>query len=566
MNKNKRILPLIIGVVALLTIVVAAVVVLTKKNEEYRVLKVENYEGMVTLERDVKQEDIFEGMNLKSQDTVTTGSASLIEILADSDKHILAEENTCFSIESTGDEEKGKIAITLEYGTSLYTIENKLNEDSYFEVTTPNATLSVRGTTFEVSYDKDKIETTLVVSEGIVEVVTATEIKDVEAGNAVTITGYTGTIAEVFSGVAINELPIYTDEVAFYLSKWLSEENVELKAELGVKLLEGWTYVDASHDEYIINELKRDGVSIRYTASDESEYNNSVSYREEQGHIVSMETVENSDGDEIICIAYDFKGENGSYAYGYDFYKKITEDMYLHIYIYDEDGGTSLGKIDINKYIDITRDCYYVLEGDVSESNANESIANQSTGILNEILADGISEEEFPEVLKGNANLTQLQFLLEVMQKCKVNGNENYLSTALSSIYYNQKNSDAYTPIAETNSGCTYDVTVLNNMFSVMTDEQISASNIPMTCTINGNELTYQACTVSSGGKIAVTIDNYYVAENAEIVVEYSYHMTYGSDGMSGVDGTSIAHLMPDEDGKYKINSIENVTVEEFEY
>uniref|UniRef100_UPI0040559D3F FecR family protein n=1 Tax=Acetatifactor sp. TaxID=1872090 RepID=UPI0040559D3F len=550
MNKKKRILPLIIGVVALLTILIAVIVVFAKKNEEYRVLKVENYEGMVTLERDDKQEDIFEGMNLKSQDTVTTGSASLIEILADSDKHILAEENTCFSIESTGDEEKGKIAITLEYGTSLYTIENKLNEDSSFEVTTPNATLSVRGTTFEVSYDKDKIETTLVVLEGIVEVVTDTETKDVEAGNAVTITGDTGEIVDTLD----NGLPQYTDKVLFYVSGWESNESTRV----GIKEWEGWEYVLASADTK--EGFAKDGIQISYFRSDSSGAT-------ALNHYVTMsEYRTNSDGEKITVVANQFDYIDGTSEFFYKFYKKIGDKQYLGINIKSEDGGVSLSNVNIDEFIDITRDCYYVLEGDVSENNANESIANESTGILNEILADGISEEEFPEVLKGNTNLTQLQFLLEVMQKCKVNGNENYLSTALSSIYYNQKNSDAYTPIAETNAGCTYDVTALNNMFSVMTDEQISASNIPMTSTINGNELTYQACTVSSGGKIAVTIDNYYVVENAEILVEYSYRMTYGSDGMSGVDGTSIAHLMPDEDGKYKITAIENVTFEEFEY
>ena len=91
-----------------------------------------------------------------SEDTVETGESSKAELLADSDKHILAEENTKFVLKATGTEKSGNITINLLYGTSLIEIENKLSEESYFEVTTPNATLSVRGTTFEVNYDEER--------------------------------------------------------------------------------------------------------------------------------------------------------------------------------------------------------------------------------------------------------------------------------------------------------------------------------------------------------------------------------------------------------------------------
>ncbi|MBO7340006.1 MAG: FecR domain-containing protein, partial [Lachnospiraceae bacterium] len=46
----------------------------------------------------------------------------------------------------------------------------KLSENSEFEVTTPNASCSVRGTTFSVSYDPDTETTTVKVTEGVVKV------------------------------------------------------------------------------------------------------------------------------------------------------------------------------------------------------------------------------------------------------------------------------------------------------------------------------------------------------------------------------------------------------------
>ncbi len=112
----------------------------------------------------------------------------MLILLADSDKHILAKENTCFTINATGDSNKGKIVINLEYGTSLITIENKLADGSEFEVDTPNAALSVRGTTFEVYYNEETDETLLTVEEGCVEVVNDILSKLINAGESVIIT------------------------------------------------------------------------------------------------------------------------------------------------------------------------------------------------------------------------------------------------------------------------------------------------------------------------------------------------------------------------------------------
>ncbi|MBQ8728619.1 MAG: FecR domain-containing protein, partial [Oscillospiraceae bacterium] len=140
-----------------------------KKEEVYRVVKINHFDGEVTVLRDEKM-NAFEGLQLISEDTVETGESSKAELLADSDKHILAEENTKFVLKATGTEKSGNITINLLYGTSLIEIENKLTEESYFEVTTPNATLSVRGTTFEVNYDEETETTSVEVIEGVVAV------------------------------------------------------------------------------------------------------------------------------------------------------------------------------------------------------------------------------------------------------------------------------------------------------------------------------------------------------------------------------------------------------------
>ena len=360
-NKKKR-RWIIIGSIVVLFIIIVAILLVIKSNG-YRVIKVENYEGTVTLERNSAEENIFKGMSLKSKDTVTTGTASVIELLADSDKHILAKENTCFSINAKGNEKNGKIAINLEYGSTLVEIDNKLEDGSEFEVDTPNATASVRGTTFEVSYDKDKNETVIVVTEGVVEVKTATDKRMIDADKKVTITGDSGNMIEEFTIDTMIGAPMYTNEVAFELDKtslistgWHNDG----KTGIGVKQMEGWYHhikYNGENNEFCENSYNKDGISIEYNAIDEDMLNYSTQHTEKC--LVSVETVLNSDGDEITIETYDYTLDEGT-GYGYTLNKKIEDDLYLSIFIYVQDGDLTSSKIDLNVYLNITTDKYYV--------------------------------------------------------------------------------------------------------------------------------------------------------------------------------------------------------------
>ena len=360
-KKKKRIIFISIGIAV--SLIVAVAIILIVKSNGYRVIKVENYDGTVTLERNSTEEDIFKGMSLKSKDTVTTGTASVIELLADSDKHILAKENTCFSINAKGNEKNGKIAINLKYGSSLVEIDNKLEDGSEFEVNTPNATASVRGTTFEVCYDKDKNETVIVVTEGVVEVKTATEKRMIDADKKVTITGDSGNMIEEFNTDEMIGAPVYTNEVAFELDKtslistgWHNDG----KTGICVKKMDGWNHhrrLSGENNEFCSNSFNKDGISISYSAIDEDMFNYSDPSTEK--YTISVEKMLNLDGDEITVETIDYSVDEIS-GYGYRLYKKIEDDLYLGIFIYVQDGDLTSSKIDLNVYLNITTDKYYV--------------------------------------------------------------------------------------------------------------------------------------------------------------------------------------------------------------
>jgi len=138
------------------------------EDADFRFVKVEECDGELSLERNDKSMDVHEGMMLQPKDTMYTGDDSEAVLLVDSDKHITVTANTGLSINAKGDENDGKVMIELLYGDAMFVIDNKLNDDSTFEVVTPNATLSVRGTTFQVAYDKDTNTTYVEVAEGVV--------------------------------------------------------------------------------------------------------------------------------------------------------------------------------------------------------------------------------------------------------------------------------------------------------------------------------------------------------------------------------------------------------------
>ena len=186
MKKVNKKLPIIIGIILVVVIAIVGII-LVVGNKGHRVIKVDNVSGEASLERKANEQEIYENINLKSEDAVITGRDGQVELLIDSDKHVLARENTKFKVVSKGNENKGKLKIELLYGTSLVEIENKLPEDAFFEVETPNATIGVRGTIFETSYYKEKNTTVVVVTSGVVEVTSDDESVTVEEGQRVIV-------------------------------------------------------------------------------------------------------------------------------------------------------------------------------------------------------------------------------------------------------------------------------------------------------------------------------------------------------------------------------------------
>lgn len=171
MDKKKKI---IIGAVAGVIVIVAAIVCLLlfrKKKDEYRIIKVYSVEGEAVVNRKNTGELApYANMILESGDNVKVFDG-MVTLKLDDDKFVYAQPNTEFDIKASGSAKNSKTTINLKEGSIANDIQRKLSDDSYYEINTPNSTMSVRGTVYYVStYMEDgKRYTKVSVFDGKVE-------------------------------------------------------------------------------------------------------------------------------------------------------------------------------------------------------------------------------------------------------------------------------------------------------------------------------------------------------------------------------------------------------------
>lgn len=133
------------------------------REKDYRLLKVCEVDGESRVAReDTGTLDPYVNMQLESGDQVTL-ETGVLNIQADEDKYIFLEEHTELLLEATGNSKNSRTKIRLIKGGITNDIRNPLSEQSTYEVNTPNATMSVRGTVFYVCvYEENGVEYTKV--------------------------------------------------------------------------------------------------------------------------------------------------------------------------------------------------------------------------------------------------------------------------------------------------------------------------------------------------------------------------------------------------------------------
>lgn len=146
----------LIGLIAASAVVVIALVVglvihFRKSEDTYRSIQIYKLDGTATIEREsIGAIDAVENLYLESGDRIRVDAKSSMRLKLDDDKYILVEENSILSIVAEGTKTDSKTSIHLEQGAITNEIQSKLNENSSYDVTTPNSVMAVRGTVFRV--------------------------------------------------------------------------------------------------------------------------------------------------------------------------------------------------------------------------------------------------------------------------------------------------------------------------------------------------------------------------------------------------------------------------------
>lgn len=200
---------------AVAVIAVAAIVLLSNKEEAYRSILVYDVDGNAVIERaNVGAMNAVENLYLESGDRVSVAADSGMRMKLDDDKYVMAEANTIFSVEAEGTNADSRTKICLEQGAITNEIQHPLSEASSYETSTPNSVMAVRGTIYRVELYVDengkqdtklccfqgKVETTPILPDG-----TFGEAVLVPAGSELTV--YQDGTTDDVKDIAYDELP-----------------------------------------------------------------------------------------------------------------------------------------------------------------------------------------------------------------------------------------------------------------------------------------------------------------------------------------------------------------------
>lgn len=226
-----------------IAIIIIFLFVFVKKERSVSVFEVLG-NAFVQKSRAADEVSAFEGMRIEEGDVVSTGEKSSLTMLVDEDKLVRLDENSTAAfaeiVSANGQE---TTVIDLRAGTLVNDLQEKLNDNITYKITTPNATISVRGTYFTV----------YVGSEGGY------------AGLVTKVNVYAGTVAVEHSSGEVSILKGEELQGADYILEW--ESGVELpkgnRAIVGDKVMHLHKGVDFSGlilpDLDRLEELTREG-------------------------------------------------------------------------------------------------------------------------------------------------------------------------------------------------------------------------------------------------------------------------------------------------------------------
>ena len=156
MKKNKNGLLKICFVISILIIIGSLFMHISSSGEGYRVVRIAEVNGNVTVVKDGIEYKAYKGMNVSEGAVLVTSAGSNVRMVLDDDKYVKLESGSRMVFETLGLLGSGNTSMKLERGSVTSEIIKPLAVDENFIVNTPNAVLAVRGTYFRVDLSRDE--------------------------------------------------------------------------------------------------------------------------------------------------------------------------------------------------------------------------------------------------------------------------------------------------------------------------------------------------------------------------------------------------------------------------
>ncbi|MCR5231169.1 MAG: FecR family protein, partial [Acholeplasmatales bacterium] len=158
----KKILIIIGSIVLAIGVALAIILPIVLNNggpqePDYRSIKAIQVTEEAYCKRDEKELAIYEGMNFRNNDSIKTKNNAYVVLKLDSDKYIYIGSNSDVLLK-TSPYDSSKTIIRVNEGSIVTEVKNKLSDLEEFGVETPNSTMAIRGTTFQVEVIKKNNE------------------------------------------------------------------------------------------------------------------------------------------------------------------------------------------------------------------------------------------------------------------------------------------------------------------------------------------------------------------------------------------------------------------------
>lgn len=146
-------LALVIAAIAAVSLILVIIIfTLASSGSSDRKLSIKEITGSAFILRSDGQIPADKNTVLESGDVIITSSDGEVKLAADKDKYIIIEPDTTLYVNFTDVSEKGSVIVNISEGSAICRLDSKLPKNAAFEVRTPNAVISAKGTVFRTDF------------------------------------------------------------------------------------------------------------------------------------------------------------------------------------------------------------------------------------------------------------------------------------------------------------------------------------------------------------------------------------------------------------------------------